>query len=112
MYGVLANNAGATHRMKHASQFISADLIKRATFLSHITMKLRSALPPEMGAHLWFVGVDQHKAILLTDNGSWVTPLRFQQQMILDTLNSLMEGQGLNRIIIRVSPEGIPPPGG
>ncbi|WP_455380598.1 DciA family protein [Acidihalobacter prosperus] len=94
--------------MKHASQYLSTDLLKQAAFLSDITRQLRSTLTPEMAAHTWFVGIDNHKALLLTDNGSWVTPLRFHQPLILGTLNALLDGQTLNRMIIRVSPEGIP----
>ncbi|OBS09065.1 DciA family protein [Acidihalobacter prosperus] len=97
--------------MQHASQFLPATLMERAKRMSRISAMIRSALTPELSGHVWFAGIEDDTAHLLTDNGSWVAPLRFQQQMLLERLNEVVGPSRCARISIRVVPEGLPPQG-
>ncbi|WP_083251433.1 DciA family protein [Acidihalobacter yilgarnensis] len=94
--------------MQHASQFLPAALLERAKRMARISSMLKSALTPELSAHVWFAGIEGDTAQLLTDSGSWVAPLRFQQQLLLERLNGVMNGPTCTRISIRVVPEGLP----
>lgn len=96
--------------MQHASRFLPAGLLERAAQIARISSMLRSTLPGDLGTHVWFAGIDKQTAQIVTDNACWVAALRFQQQVLLESINAASGHPGCTRISIKVAPEGVPLP--
>lgn len=96
--------------MQHASRFLPAGLLERAAQIARISSMLRSALPGDLGKHVWFAGIDNQAAQLVTDNACWVAALRFQQQALLESINASSGQPSCTRISIKVAPGGLPLP--
>lgn len=72
--------------MRRISQFLPPELLAQAAQRDAVTYALRKVLPEAMAPHVWFAGTRGDTALLVTDSGSWTTPLRFEQPAILEHL--------------------------
>lgn len=90
--------------MRRINHFLPSDLLSQAAEFHAATLALRRVLPQDMAAHVWFGGTRDDSAVLITDSGSWATPLRFSQDTIL---RELRDGCRIDcrRIAIRVAPD-------
>lgn len=95
--------------MQHASRFLPSGLLSEAANVARISSMLRSVLPGNLASHVWFAGIKERTACLVTDNGCWVATLRFQQQMLLDKINALSDQPTCTQVRIQVVPEGFSP---
>ena len=91
--------------MRRINQYLPAELLSQAARFDAVTHALRSILPQTMADHVWFAGTRDDRAVLITDSSSWVTPLRFEQNMILLHLERCCQ-INCRRISIKVSPAG------
>ncbi|MEJ2480199.1 MAG: DciA family protein [Acidihalobacter sp.] len=93
--------------MRRINQYLPPELLSQAARFDTVTHALRSVLPQAMAEHVWFAGTRDDCAVLITDSSSWVTPLRFEQNMILLHLERCCQISS-RRISIKVSPGGSP----
>lgn len=61
----------------------------RAREAEQLTQALRSILPAEVAAHCLWATAEGKTVLLVTDNGSWATRLRFEQSRLVEQARQL-----------------------
>jgi predicted nucleic acid-binding Zn ribbon protein len=94
------------NKPNRASQFLPKHWVDRMEQVRQLEHCIRFSLPEPLKSHCWPSGIQGKELILITDNSTWATQLRYQQHQILKQINSDLN-LNLKKLRIRISTRNI-----
>jgi hypothetical protein len=89
-----------------ATQFLPRHWLERMEQVRQLEHCIRFFLPEPLKSHCWPSGIQGKELVLITDNSTWATQLRYQQHQILKQVNSDLN-LDLKKLRVRISSRNI-----
>jgi predicted nucleic acid-binding Zn ribbon protein len=89
-----------------ATQYLPKHWLERMEQVRQLEHCIRFSLPEPLKSHCWPSGIQGKELVVITDNSTWATQLRYQQHQILKQVNSDLN-LDLKKLRVRVSSRNI-----